>query len=87
MPAEAQGQSLLTYVRPSAYIGRHGWNSVRLGGAVPYDEVLEMVMVNASYDEVVAELPGRSVPERSEPAGGPLCRYDQWTISAGEGER
>jgi predicted DNA-binding protein (MmcQ/YjbR family) len=47
-------------VRPSAYIGRHGWNSVRLGGAVPYDEVLELA--DASYDEIVAKLPRAQRP-------------------------
>lgn len=38
-----------------AYIGRSGWNTVRLGGAVPDDEVLELV--DTSYETVVAKLP------------------------------
>jgi len=38
-----------------AYIGRSGWNTVRLGGAVPDDEILELV--DASYDTIVAKLP------------------------------
>lgn len=40
----------------SAYIGRHGRNTLRLGGAIPDD---------ASYDAVVATLPkkNRPVPE------------------------
>jgi predicted DNA-binding protein (MmcQ/YjbR family) len=38
-----------------AYIGRYGWNSVRLDGAVDADEVLELI--DASYDDVVARLP------------------------------
>jgi predicted DNA-binding protein (MmcQ/YjbR family) len=42
-------------VRASAYIGRYGWNSVRLSGRVPDDEVLELV--DASYDAVVRSLP------------------------------
>jgi predicted DNA-binding protein (MmcQ/YjbR family) len=46
--------------RPMAYIGRHGWNTVRLGGAVPDDEVLELV--DASYDEIVAKLPRTQRP-------------------------
>jgi predicted DNA-binding protein (MmcQ/YjbR family) len=46
--------------RPMAYIGRHGWNTVRLGGAVPDDEVLELV--DASYDEIVAKLPRAQRP-------------------------
>jgi predicted DNA-binding protein (MmcQ/YjbR family) len=38
-----------------AYIGRSGWNTVRFGGAVPDDEVLELV--DASYDTIVSKLP------------------------------
>ncbi|MFC4063973.1 MmcQ/YjbR family DNA-binding protein [Actinoplanes subglobosus] len=47
----------------SSYIGRHGWNTLRLGGAIPDDEILEAV--DASYDAVVATLPkkNRPVPE------------------------
>jgi predicted DNA-binding protein (MmcQ/YjbR family) len=44
----------------SAYIGRHGWNTLRLGGAIPDDEILEAV--DASYEAVVAALPRRSRP-------------------------
>jgi len=42
-----------------AYIGRSGWNSLRIGGAIPDDEILEAV--DASYDAVVAKLPKRIV--------------------------
>jgi predicted DNA-binding protein (MmcQ/YjbR family) len=42
-------------VTKSAYIGRSGWNSVRLGGAVPDDEILELV--DASYQTIVGKLP------------------------------
>jgi predicted DNA-binding protein (MmcQ/YjbR family) len=42
-------------VTVSAYIGRHGWNRVRLDGAIPDDELRELV--DASYDAVVAKLP------------------------------
>jgi predicted DNA-binding protein (MmcQ/YjbR family) len=42
-------------VSKMAYIGRSGWNTVRLGGAVPDDEILELV--DASYAIVVAKLP------------------------------
>ncbi|ONI70139.1 hypothetical protein BWI15_23320 [Kribbella sp. ALI-6-A] len=42
-------------VSTMAYIGRYGWNTVRLGGAVPDDEVLELV--DASYRSVVGKLP------------------------------
>jgi len=38
----------------SSYIGRYGWNSVRLDG-VPDDEVRELV--DASYEDVVRRLP------------------------------
>ncbi|MFK4089667.1 MmcQ/YjbR family DNA-binding protein [Kribbella sp. NPDC020789] len=37
------------------YLGRSGWNTVRLGGAVSDDEVLELI--DASYETVVAKLP------------------------------
>lgn len=42
------------------YIGRSGWNSLRIGGAIPDEEVLEAV--DASYDTVVAKLPKRERP-------------------------
>jgi predicted DNA-binding protein (MmcQ/YjbR family) len=42
-------------VTKSAYIGRSGWNSVRLGGAVPDEEILELV--DASYQTIVGKLP------------------------------
>jgi predicted DNA-binding protein (MmcQ/YjbR family) len=38
-----------------AYIGRYGWNTVRIGGAISDDEVRELI--DASYDDVVARLP------------------------------
>ncbi len=38
-----------------AYIGRSGWNTVRFGGKVPDDEILELV--DASYETIVAKLP------------------------------
>jgi predicted DNA-binding protein (MmcQ/YjbR family) len=38
-----------------AYIGRSGWNTLRLGGAIPDEELREAV--DASYDAVVAKLP------------------------------
>ena len=43
-----------------AYIGRHGWNSIRLDGTIPDDELCELV--DASYDAVVAKLPKRLRP-------------------------
>lgn len=51
-------------VTVSAYIGRFGWNRVRLDGApgeVPDDDEL-YELVDASYDAVVARLPRRLRP-------------------------
>lgn len=44
----------------SAYIGRYGWNTLRIGGAIPDDELREAV--DASYDRVVAALPRSKRP-------------------------
>jgi predicted DNA-binding protein (MmcQ/YjbR family) len=43
----------------SSYIGRYGWNAVRLDG-VPDDEVRELV--DLSYDDVVRRLPKSKRP-------------------------
>lgn len=43
-----------------AYIGRSGWNTLRIGGAIPDDELLEAI--DASYEMVVAKLPKRERP-------------------------
>ena len=42
-------------VSKMAYIGRSGWNTVRLGGTVPDDEILELI--DTSYETIVAKLP------------------------------
>ena len=42
------------------YIGRSGWNSLRLRGAIPDDELLEAV--DASYQAVVSKLPKKHRP-------------------------
>ena len=47
-------------VTVSAYIGRYGWNNVRLDGAVSRAEIEELI--DASYDDVVARLPKRQRP-------------------------
>jgi predicted DNA-binding protein (MmcQ/YjbR family) len=47
-------------ISQSAYIGRYGWNSITLDGALPDDELCELV--DASYDAVVAKLPRRLRP-------------------------
>lgn len=46
-----------------AYIGRSGWNTLDVGGAIPDGEILEAV--DASYQAVVAKL-----PKSKRPAGG-----------------
>ena len=54
---------LLRYPRDAtvmAYVGRSGWNSLRIGGAIPDDELLEAV--DASYEAVLAKLPKRDRP-------------------------
>jgi predicted DNA-binding protein (MmcQ/YjbR family) len=42
------------------YIGRHGWNTFRIGGGLPEDELLETI--DASYDAVVSRLPKSKRP-------------------------
>ena len=49
-----------------AYIGRSGWNTLRLDGAIPDDELVEAV--DASYDLVVAKLPKRDRPAGWSPS-------------------
>jgi predicted DNA-binding protein (MmcQ/YjbR family) len=43
-----------------AYIGRSGWNTVRIAGAIPDDELFELI--DASYETVVSKLPKRLRP-------------------------
>ncbi len=43
-----------------AYIGRSGWNSLRIGGAIPDDELLEAAL--GSYEYVVSVLPKKDRP-------------------------
>ena len=45
------------------YIGRSGWNTLRLAGEIPDDELLEAV--DASYDTVLAKLPKKDRPAPS----------------------
>ncbi|HEX3816282.1 MAG TPA: MmcQ/YjbR family DNA-binding protein [Mycobacteriales bacterium] len=44
----------------SAYIGRFGWNAVSLDGAVPADDLRELV--DLSYDTIVRKLPKSKRP-------------------------
>jgi len=63
---EAADEWLLRYPDDAsvmAYIGRSGWNSLRIGGAIPDDELLEAV--DASYDTVVSKLPKKDRPAPS----------------------
>ncbi len=47
-------------VRVMPYIGRSGWNTITVGGAVPDEEVFHAI--DASYDAVVAKLPRKHRP-------------------------
>jgi predicted DNA-binding protein (MmcQ/YjbR family) len=60
---EVADEWLLRYPQDAsvmAYIGRSGWNSLRIGGAIPDDELLEAV--DASYQAVVGKLPKKDRP-------------------------
>lgn len=46
--------------RVMAYIGRNGWNSLALGGAIPDEEILEAI--DTSYDLIVSKLPKSKRP-------------------------
>jgi predicted DNA-binding protein (MmcQ/YjbR family) len=63
---EAADEWLLRYPGDASvmpYIGRSGWNSLRIAGAIPGDELLEAV--DASYDVVVSKLPKKDRPDQS----------------------
>ena len=60
---EVADEWLLRYPQDAsvmAYIGRSGWNSLRIGGAIPDEELLEAV--DASYQAVVSKLPKKDRP-------------------------
>jgi predicted DNA-binding protein (MmcQ/YjbR family) len=46
-----------------AYIGRSGWNTLRIGGAIPDDELTEAI--DASYAAIVSKLPKKDRPARA----------------------
>src|SRR6201997_2510671 len=53
---EAADEWLLRYPQDAsvmAYIGRSGWNTLRIGGAIPDDELFEAI--DASYEAVVSK--------------------------------
>jgi predicted DNA-binding protein (MmcQ/YjbR family) len=63
---EAADEWLLRYPDDAsvmAYIGRFGWNSLQMGGAIPDEELLDAV--DASYDAVVSKLPKKDRPPAS----------------------
>ena len=43
-----------------AYIGRSGWNTLRIDGGIPDDDLRDAI--DASYDAVVAKLPRKHRP-------------------------
>jgi predicted DNA-binding protein (MmcQ/YjbR family) len=43
-----------------AYIGKHGWNTFQLNGAIPRDEIKDLI--DTSYDLIVAKLPKSKRP-------------------------
>lgn len=43
-----------------AYIGRYGWNTLAVGGAIPDAEIRDAL--DASYAEVVSRLPRAQRP-------------------------
>jgi predicted DNA-binding protein (MmcQ/YjbR family) len=45
-----------------AYIGRSGWNTLRVSASIPDDEIMEAV--DASYEAVVSKLPKKDRPQR-----------------------
>jgi len=49
-----------------AYIGRHGWNTLRIGGAIDEDELVEAL--ETSYEIVVAGLPRSRRPTAHDAA-------------------
>lgn len=59
--AEEWRQRYPNNVTMMAYIGRHGWNNVTLDGAIPDDEIVELIDI--SYETIVAKLPKKSRPK------------------------
>ncbi len=50
-----------------SYLGRSGWNTLRLDGAIPGDEIREAV--DTSYELVVSRLPRKYRPDGWDGAG------------------
>ena len=63
---EAADEWLLRYPADAsvmAYIGWSGWNTLRIGGAIPDDELMEAT--EACYAAVVSKLPKKDRPPQS----------------------
>ena len=43
-----------------AYIGRSGWNTLHVGGAIPDEEILDAI--DSSYQAIVSKLPKKDRP-------------------------
>ncbi|MGH3198222.1 MAG: hypothetical protein ACRDOH_14175 [Streptosporangiaceae bacterium] len=52
-----------------AYLGRSGWNTLRIGGAIPDDELIEAI--DASYSAIVSSCLRKTALDDTEFAG--LC--------------
>jgi predicted DNA-binding protein (MmcQ/YjbR family) len=60
---EAADEWLLRYPDDAsvmAYIGRSGWNTLRIGDAIPADEITEAI--DSSYAAIVSKLPRKDRP-------------------------
>ena len=65
---EEADEWLLRYPHDAAvmpYIGRSGWNTLRIDGAIPDDDVRDAI--DESYTMVVAKLPKKHRPAGSSP--------------------
>jgi predicted DNA-binding protein (MmcQ/YjbR family) len=63
---EAADEWLLRYPQDAsvmAYIGRSGWNTLKIGGAIPDGELREAI--DGSYETVVSKLPKKDRPAGS----------------------
>jgi predicted DNA-binding protein (MmcQ/YjbR family) len=91
---EAADEWLLRYpddAAAMAYIGRSGWNALRIGAAIADGELMEAI--DTSYDAVLSKLPKKHRPalplvrpvtrtgygrERGPPAG---CAVGRWPVT------
>jgi predicted DNA-binding protein (MmcQ/YjbR family) len=60
-----------------AYIGRSGWNTLRIGGSIPDEEIIEAI--DASYAAVVSKLPKKDRPPQTLPHSG---RHGNFNLAA-----